>query len=198
MSPDRDIIACPLPRLPDLGAMASVFSALASEAVCLNASRILAGGDRGDERQNHNDNLDHRCQLSVYENVGDLGKKAERNPGCRVTSGATRVLSVKFYPLATPNERGGNRYVRPTATAPHLDSTNCRDPAVIREGQLHPSKPTNPPARSIVSSVPIADIWRTPHEPPLSNPWQLSSVDDGSCPFPDLAPVYGSADQAKP
>jgi hypothetical protein len=22
---------------------------------------------------------------------------------------------------------------------------NCRDPAVIREGQLHPSKPTNPP-----------------------------------------------------
>jgi hypothetical protein len=30
--------------------------------------------------------------------------------------------------------------------------------AVIREGQLHPSKPTNPPARSIVSSVPIAEI----------------------------------------
>ena len=26
-------------------------------------------------------------------------------------------------------------------------------PAVIREGQLHPSKPTNPPTRSIVSSV---------------------------------------------
>src|SRR5215468_4049917 len=24
---------------------------------------------------------------------------------------------------APPNERGGNRYVRPTATAPHLDST---------------------------------------------------------------------------
>jgi hypothetical protein len=38
---------------------------------------------------------------------------------------------------------------------------NCGDPAVIREGQLHPSKPTNPPARSIVSSVPIADIWGT-------------------------------------
>jgi hypothetical protein len=35
---------------------------------------------------------------------------------------------------------------------------NCRDPAVIREGQLHPSKATNPPARSIVSSVPIADM----------------------------------------
>jgi hypothetical protein len=62
---------------------------------------------------------------------------------------------------APPDERGGNRYVRPTATAPHSDSTNCRDPAVIREGQLYPSKPTNPPARSIVSSVPIADIWGT-------------------------------------
>ena len=37
---------------------------------------------------------------------------------------------------------------------------NCRDPAVIREGQLHPSKPTNPPARSIVSSMPKADFRR--------------------------------------
>jgi hypothetical protein len=26
---------------------------------------------------------------------------------------------------APPHERGGNRYVRPTATAPHLDSTHC-------------------------------------------------------------------------
>src|SRR5216684_2198614 len=30
---------------------------------------------------------------------------------------------------APPDERGGNRYVRPTATAPHLDSTQgCPDP----------------------------------------------------------------------
>ena len=27
---------------------------------------------------------------------------------------------------APPNERGGNRYVRPTATAPHSDSTKLR------------------------------------------------------------------------
>ena len=27
---------------------------------------------------------------------------------------------------APPDERGGNRYVRPTATAPHLDSTEAR------------------------------------------------------------------------
>ena len=37
-------------------------SALASEAVCLNAVRILAGRDRGDERQNHNDDPGHRCR----------------------------------------------------------------------------------------------------------------------------------------
>ena len=37
-------------------------SALAREAVCLNASRILAGRDRGDERQNHNDDPGHRCR----------------------------------------------------------------------------------------------------------------------------------------
>ena len=79
MSPARDVIARSLLRLLELGAMAS--SALASEAVCLDASRILAGRDRGDERQNHNDDPGHRCRLSVHENVGDLGKKAERNPG---------------------------------------------------------------------------------------------------------------------
>jgi hypothetical protein len=33
-------------------------------------------------------------------------------------------------------------------------SNNCRDPAVVSERQLHPSKPTNPPAQAIVSSVP--------------------------------------------
>src|SRR5215472_14594192 len=29
------------------------------------------------------------------------------------------------------NERGGNRYVRPTATAPHLDSTLAKAPAAL-------------------------------------------------------------------
>jgi hypothetical protein len=80
MSPARDVRAVPLLRLLELGAMRS-FSAFASEAVCLNACRILAGRDRGDERQNHNDDPGHRCRLSVHENVGELGKKAERNPG---------------------------------------------------------------------------------------------------------------------
>src|SRR5262245_1074807 len=32
---------------------------------------------------------------------------------------------------APPNERGGNRYVRPTATAPHLDSTLAEAPTPL-------------------------------------------------------------------
>src|SRR5437899_8899318 len=43
---------------------------------------------------------------------------------------------------APPNERGGNRYVRPTATAPHSDSTNrlvrfVPNPEVERRSFLH-------------------------------------------------------------
>jgi hypothetical protein len=48
MSPARDVCAVPLLRLPELEAMASS-SALAREAVSLDAVRILAGRDRGDE-----------------------------------------------------------------------------------------------------------------------------------------------------
>jgi len=79
MSPAREVRARPLLRLLELGAMASS-SALASEAVCLDAPRILAGRDRGDERQNHNDNPRHRCRLSVHENAGDLGKNSGTEP----------------------------------------------------------------------------------------------------------------------
>jgi hypothetical protein len=93
MSSARDVVARPLLRLPELGAMAS--SALASEAVCLNASRILAGRDRGDERQNHNDDPGHRCRLSVHQNVGDLGKKRNGTQACRATSGATVLTSAR-------------------------------------------------------------------------------------------------------
>jgi len=59
MSPARDVRAIPLLRLPELGAMVSSF-ALAREAVCLNACRILAGREHGDERQDHNDDPGHR------------------------------------------------------------------------------------------------------------------------------------------
>ena len=39
---------------------------------------------------------------------------------------------------APPDERGGNRYVRPTATAPHLDSTNFDHPGHDRRGSAYP------------------------------------------------------------
>src|SRR5262245_22210930 len=37
---------------------------------------------------------------------------------------------------APPDERGGNRYVRPTDTAPHLDSTHLRHHQSIRRSLL--------------------------------------------------------------
>jgi hypothetical protein len=40
---------------------------------------------------------------------------------------------------APPDERGGNRYVLPTATAPHLDSTNSVDFGLSDEGPLYPA-----------------------------------------------------------
>jgi hypothetical protein len=41
---------------------------------------------------------------------------------------------------APPNERGGNRYVRPTATAPHSDSTNSRHHQVRASMQGKPKR----------------------------------------------------------
>src|ERR1700757_2700416 len=38
---------------------------------------------------------------------------------------------------APPDERGGNRYVRPTATAPHSDSTQERDRGAPRGATPH-------------------------------------------------------------
>ena len=46
--------------------------------------------------------------------------------GAKVETPVTRWVWKRSHGRASeapPNERGGNRYVRPTATAPHLDST---------------------------------------------------------------------------
>ena len=43
---------------------------------------------------------------------------------------------------APPDERGGNRYVRPTATAPHLDSTLKRPSAPPPKGPVTEVLPT--------------------------------------------------------
>jgi hypothetical protein len=52
-----------------------------------------------------------------------------------LTSGVWR-RSQGWTSEAPPNERGGNRYVQPTATAPHLDSTHLQ--ATIVEVQDQP------------------------------------------------------------
>src|ERR1700681_669426 len=39
---------------------------------------------------------------------------------------------------APPDERGGNRYVQPTATAPHLDSTELKPAVVEKQDQSVP------------------------------------------------------------
>src|SRR5438445_13405943 len=41
---------------------------------------------------------------------------------------------------APPHERGGNRYARPTATAPHLDSTSRERATLLRERIQHTNR----------------------------------------------------------
>src|SRR5271154_5893361 len=52
---------------------------------------------------------------------------------------------------APPDERGGNRYVRPTATAPHSDSTDSRGsikgPRMAGIGAKAPSNGSRRPSR---------------------------------------------------
>src|SRR5882672_7799657 len=47
---------------------------------------------------------------------------------------------------APPDERGGNRYVLPNATAPHLDSTNRVGLTLYRRLPLYPHKQTSLPS----------------------------------------------------
>src|SRR6478672_1448474 len=48
---------------------------------------------------------------------------------------------------APPDERGGYRYVRPTATAPHLDSTRLAHSRASRRGRLIEPIPAIQPTR---------------------------------------------------
>src|SRR5712664_1407274 len=63
---------------------------------------------------------------------------------------------------APPDERGGNRYVLPNATAPHLDSTNRVVLTMRRSLPVYPDKQTN--SAPFVSS-------QNGHEP---NAWRLT------------------------
>src|SRR4051812_3731768 len=59
---------------------------------------------------------------------------------------------------APPDERGGYRYVRPTATAPHLDSTHLRRAYRSGEGRLTEPLQTFPVGDEAGSLCPEAAI----------------------------------------
>ena len=58
---------------------------------------------------------------------------------------------------APPDERGGNRQTGPTATAPHLDSTDC---AMSDRDSTAPSSPDSVPPETLES---IRREVRVPH-----------------------------------
>jgi hypothetical protein len=84
---------------------------------------------------------------------------------------------------APPNERGGNRYVLPNATAPHLDSTlsgrHSRTQDVCLSGQTGSHRPT-------VKTVLLPSRPREFHPEPLTDPDLILShhparaIDSGS------------------
>src|ERR1700693_1680491 len=59
---------------------------------------------------------------------------------------------------APPNERGGNRYVLPNATAPHLDSTKLRRTHCEHMFSALPSNSDIARCSQHVSNVPRTDI----------------------------------------
>jgi hypothetical protein len=59
---------------------------------------------------------------------------------------------------APPNERGGNRYVRPTATAPHLDSTDLARLIAIGRTTAYGAIRPELPVRPVGWRCPTADL----------------------------------------
>src|SRR5229473_1890618 len=82
---------------------------------------------------------------------------------------------------APPDERGGNRYVRPTATAPHLDSTVCQERSrsirlrvTVRDMKEDPSgsaiRSLIPSHRELLrSKAVVVSVAETPGAPPLGD-----------------------------
>src|SRR5215469_12924993 len=65
---------------------------------------------------------------------------------------------------APPDERGGYRYVRPTATASHLDSTRLvRCPASPRRSLTEPTAGTQPDVRALLLDLYVLVGWKRAH-----------------------------------
>src|SRR5262245_44424526 len=62
---------------------------------------------------------------------------------------------------APPDERGGNRYVRPTETAPHLDST-IRYRSLRDENRSMSATPRKRRLAAKASSVAMGHVWTAP------------------------------------
>ena len=65
---------------------------------------------------------------------------------------------------APPNERGGNRYVRPTATAPHLDSTHRSPRRLSGFGALRTTWQASFVGASTKSCLDAGGAWRPENE----------------------------------